>query len=235
MQLAQYTVNPTAPAILSATVPAGLPPAGWSPPSISTAVSTRPAGLVSGGLAAWRGIPETAVGTLLTPAQVDLLASPLASHFSLPIDLVRGTLARTQIVLGGLAAGAGNVATTIGTSVYVSESKWATHIMSWAGRGWLAHELAHTMQWLSIGRSHTANAARDRAFLNRYLSRFAHDDGDLRRGALVRAALDAWRDRRTSGKKPGVGDRIHDSHPMEIDASRVASAFVAATALRKSE
>jgi hypothetical protein len=205
-------------------------PAGWSPGAVAPSTSTRAAGLLRGGLDAWRGTPERSVGVGLTDAQVATLAPFLAQQSKLGEDVVRGDLQRVRVHVGGLAAGAGGTATTIGPNIYVSDAARATRMLSWGGRTWLAHELVHTMQWRQTGGAGATDAQRDRAFLNRYIGKFVMDEGKLTKGGLVQAFRE-WRKHQHEpavtqvAKLAGIGDIIHDAHPMEREASRIAEAF----------
>ncbi|MCW2962058.1 MAG: hypothetical protein JWM90_2445 [Thermoleophilia bacterium] len=195
-------------------------PKGWSPGTVAPAPSTRPQGLVQGAFAAWRGVQETALGAALTQVQVDTLTPFLAAQFRLPETTVRKDLSSTRVQVGGVAHGAGNVATTIGHDIYVSDAGWATRILSWEGRKWLAHELAHTMQWRRRGDAAGAQggAERDRAFLNQYVGGFASYDGKVSAGGFVQAATELLRRRRTGEEPLGFGTLLHDTHPMEREA-----------------
>jgi hypothetical protein len=200
-------------------------PAGWSPGPVAPSTSTRAGGLLRGGIDAWRGTPERSVGVGLTDAQVATLAPFLSQQMQLEERVVRGDLDRVRVHVGGLAKDAGNVATTIGTDIYVSDAARATRLLDWSGRTWLAHELVHTMQWRQLDRPGMTDAQRDRTFLNRYVSRFVADEGAIGKGGLA-TALRQWLDnRKSNGPKPGMGDLLHDAHPMEREAIRVATAF----------
>lgn len=204
-------------------------PRGWSPGAVSPDMASRSGGLIKGGLDAWRGTPETSAGVPLTSVQVDTLAPFYASQLHLDEATVRGDLRAARIHVGGLAAGAGNTATTVGPHVYVSDAAHATRILSWAGRSWLSHELTHTMQWRRVGADQASDAARDRAFLNKYIGGFVHDGGNLGGGALLLALTTAVRRWKDHPHGEDVATDIHDAHPMEREASATASAFVTAT------
>jgi hypothetical protein len=198
-------------------------PAGWSPGAVAPAPSTRAAGLLRGGIDAWLGHGERAAGVPLTSVQVALLAPVLAGAAHVAEAVVRGDLANVRIQVGGLAAGNGNVATTVGTNVYVSDAAYATQILSWAGRGWLAHELGHTMQWRRLGGS-------DRHFLDAYVGAFAWHDGSPKRGGFFQAAAEALRRHRAGDPIGNLGALLHDTHPYEVEADAISAAFRAATA-----
>jgi hypothetical protein len=209
-------------------------PAGWSPGAVSPSTSTRAAGLLRGGLDAWRGGPERSIGVGLTDAQIATLAPFLAQQVRLDEGVVRGDLQRVRVHVGGLAHEAGGTATTIGPNIYVSDAARATRMLSWGGRTWLAHELVHTMQWRQSAAPGDDDAGRDRAFLNRYVGRFVADEGKLTEGGLVQA-MHAWIKHRREHDTPGhhhpdgIGELIHDAHPMEREAARIATAFRNAT------
>lgn len=198
-------------------------PAGWSPGLVSPDRSTRADGLLRGGLDAWLGRAELARGVPLTTTQVQLLTPFLAQHAGLPAHVVRADLEQVRVHVGGLASGAGNVATTIGHHVYVSDAAWATRLLSWGSRRWLVHELAHTMQWRRVVPPAAGTAARDRAFLERYLAGLVHHEGRPSEGALL-AGLREWL-RHPSPGAGSIGDAIHDAHHMEREASAIAAAF----------
>lgn len=200
-------------------------PAGWSPRFVSPSMSTRAPGLLRGGLDAWRGVPERSVGAPLTAVQVSLLAPYLSAQMQLPGDIVRGDLERVRIQVGGLADDAGGMATAIGLNIYVSDAARATRMLAWQGRRWLVHELGHTMQWRRSASPGATDAQRDRTFLNEYVGAFVARDGTLGAGGFAEAVRE-WRRRRQSGTPVGkVGDLLHDTHPMEREAERVATAF----------
>jgi hypothetical protein len=203
-------------------------PAGWSPGAVSPSTSTRTPGLLRGGLDAWRGVPERSAGVGLTTVQVDLLAPFLAREHHVDAQIAVDDLRRVRVHLGGLAANAGWTATTVGLNIYVSGAEQATHILSWEGRRWLAHELGHTMQWRRIGARQASDAARDRAFLNTYVGAFAAHDGHVSQGGFA-SALREWQRRRDAGEPAKkLPDLLHDTHPLEREAERVAQAFAAA-------
>ncbi|MCW2921998.1 MAG: hypothetical protein JWL76_1872 [Thermoleophilia bacterium] len=203
-------------------------PAGWSPGAITPSISTRGPGLLRGGLDAWCGVPERSAGVPLTSVQVATLAPFLAQAMQLPDDVVRSDLDRVRVQVGGLAHDAGNMATTIGLNIYVSDAERATRMLSWEGRRWLVHELGHTMQWRRSASPAATDAQRDRTFLNEYVGAFAAHDGRIGAGGFAEAARE-WRRRRDSGTPVGsVGNLLHDTHPMEREAERVAVAFVTA-------
>lgn len=200
-------------------------PDGWSPGAVSPSTSSRAGGLLRGGLDAWRGTPELSVGVGLTGAQITTLSPFLAARMQMEERIVRGDLERVRIHVGGLAQGAGNVATTIGTNIYVSDAANATQLLGWSGRTWLAHELVHTMQWRQLDRTGMTDAQRDRAFLNRYVGRYVADEGSIGKGGLA-VALRTWLANRTADRpQPGMGDLLHDAHPMEHEANLVAREF----------
>lgn len=208
--------------------PATAEPAGWSPGAVSPSTSTRAPGLLRGGFDAWRGIPERSAGVPLTAVQVAMLGPYLARSMQLDDEIVRGDLERVRLHVGGVAHDAGNMATTIGLNIYVSDAARATRMLSWAGRRWLVHELGHTMQWRRSASPAATDGQRDRTFLNEYVGAFVAHDGTLGAGGFAEAVRE-WRRRRESGTPVGkVGDLLHDTHPMEREAERVAVAFATA-------
>ncbi len=214
-----------APAVRSIAQPAAGEPRGWSPGAVAPSTSTRASGLLRGGFDAWRGVPERSAGVPLTAVQVATIAPHLARAMQLPGDVVRSDLERVRVHVGGLAHDAGGTATTIGPNIYVSDAARATRMLSWAGRRWLVHELGHTMQWRRAASPAATDAQRDRAFLNEYVGAFVAYDGRIGNGGFAEAARE-WKRRRDSGTPVGnVGDLLHDTHPMEREADRVAVAF----------
>ena len=205
-------------------------PVGWSPVDIDPTVSSRAPGLLRGGVAAWRGVPELAPGTALSSAQIAVLAPFLAGQFGLSPGVVLGDLQRVRIQIGGLAAGNANVATTVGINIYVSDAAHAAQILSWRSRTWLVHELAHTMQWRAGGMALSSDADRDHAFLSRYVGAFAMSGGRFGAGGFARAGAEAWRRMRSGERLGPLGDLLHDTHPLEAEAIRVARVFSTLTA-----
>lgn len=200
-------------------------PPGWSPPVVAPGRSTRSPGLVATALDAWRGVPERGHGTALTPTQVSLLSAALGAAMLVPVEVVARDLEQVRVLVGGAAHGAGQVATTIGTSIYVSDAARAAHMLSWQGRRWLAHELAHTIQWRRAASPAAGSARRDRVFLERYLGAYVRHDGSVTQGGIAQAVRE-WQRRREAGEPVGrPGDLLHDTHPMEQEAERVAVAF----------
>lgn len=200
-------------------------PAGWSPGAVAPSTSTRAGGLIRGGIDAWRGVPERSTGVGLTDAMVATLAPFLAEHMGLSEDIVRSDLHRTRVHVGGLAKDAGGTATTIGHAIYVSDARRATRMLGWSGRTWLVHELAHTMQWRRAAPAAATSAERDRAFLNQYLGAYVSHDGSFSRGGLAMALRELLRRRDPKVEADGIADVIHDTHPMEVEAAKVARAF----------
>lgn len=215
-----------APLPAPATTPAPIEqPKGWSPGAVSPSTSTRAGGLVRGGIDAWRGVPERSVGVGLTDAMVDTLGPFLAGQMGLSESIVRSDLHRTRVHVGGLAKDAGGTATTIGHAIYVSDARRATRMLGWTGRTWLVHELAHTMQWRRSAASSATGAQRDQAFLNRYLAKYVSHDGSITKGGLAMALRELLSRRDPKVEADGIGEVIHDTHPMEVEAARVAIAF----------
>ena len=205
-------------------------PAGWSPGVVNPTASTRGPGLLRGGFDAWLGRAERSLGgAALTAVQVATLAPFLARETRLAESIVRSDLERVRIHVSGLAAGAGNMATTIGPNIYVSDAARATRMLSWEGRRWLAHELVHTIQWRESASIAATDAQRDRTFLIAYVGAYLIHDGRLRDGGFANALRELARRREAGEAVGGVGDLLHDTHPMEQAAERVAVAFRDAT------
>ncbi|MCB0879825.1 MAG: DUF4157 domain-containing protein [Thermoleophilia bacterium] len=219
-----------APAAAAASAASHGPIPGWSP-TIKAAIpsSTRANGLLRAGIDAWRGIPEQAGGVRLSQVMVDTLAPFYATNMQLDEATVRTDLSNVHVVLGGPAHDAGGMATTIGRTIYVSDAKRAAHMLSWDGRRWLAHELVHTMQWRQSNPASAAtDSQRDRSFLNTYLGKYVADQGSISKGGLV-TALRAWLksrdDHASDAETDGIGEIIHDTHPMERQAEQLGRAF----------
>lgn len=194
--------------------------------------SARRDGLLRGGLDAYRGVSELGTGQPLTGPQVARLAPFLASTFRLPEPTVRGDLEAVRIYTRGLAANQTRTAVTVGPDMYVPGADDLRRITSWEGRGWLAHELGHTMQWRRTDPQGIPGAAGDlertRRFLKADLVGFAVDDhlrpGGIPRGIAhwVRARLD----HAPGGPPPPtLAGAIHDAHHLEAEAERAARAF----------
>ncbi|MCW2950260.1 MAG: hypothetical protein JWN41_1273, partial [Thermoleophilia bacterium] len=86
-------------------------------------------------------------GQRLSKTQVDAFAPFFANEFNLDESFVRQQLAQVYLYVGGPVP-AGN-AMTIGHHIFVPDTAALTTILSPRGIGWLSHELAHTMQFLS--------------------------------------------------------------------------------------
>lgn len=202
-------------------------PVGWSPAVVAPGSSTRGAGLLRAGFDAWRGVPELSRGVALTDVQVALLAPFLAAEQRLDAARAAEDLRAVRIHVGGAAHGAGGVATTIGRNIYVSDSAHAIRLLSWPGRAWLAHELAHTMQWRRVGERTVTqtDADRDRAFLESYVGAFVTEEGRVDRGGFAQAWVELVRRHRAGEPIGSLPDLVHDAHPMEREAARVAGAF----------
>jgi len=237
MQLAPITGAVTGPLVPARSIQrpfmAPLPttkPATWMPGVFKPDTATRAGGLLKGGLDVYRGKAERAHGVALTSTQINAIAPFLAAETRLDPVVVRRDLTAVRIQVGGLAKGAGGTATTIGPNIYVSDAARAARILSWEGRGWLVHELTHTMQWRRVGVAQAADgAARDKAFLNKYLGGFVHKDGDLGAGAIARALTALVRKWGGNAHDESVAEDLHDQHPMELEAAQVAAKFRGAT------
>ncbi|MCW2972957.1 MAG: hypothetical protein JWN72_1230 [Thermoleophilia bacterium] len=203
-------------------------PVGWSPDAVDPTPSTRGHGLLLGALSAWRGVPEAAAGAALTQVQVDAFAPFLSTRLGLDAAQVRADLERVRVQVGGLADGVPNMATTVGPNIYVADAGFATRMLSWGGRNWLAHELVHTMQWRRLGAGLPTDAQRDRRFLNHYVGNFVAKDGSVSNGGFAQALGELLRRRRDDVPVGGFGDLLHDTHPLEREAILVAADFAAA-------
>lgn len=219
---------PAAPTHDEARVAPTSEPADWSPGAVDPAPSTRGHGLLLGALSAWRGVPEAAAGAALTRVQVDTFAPFLSTRLGLDATQVRSDLERVRVQVGGLADKVPNMATTVGTNIYVADAGFATHMLSWSGRNWLAHELVHTMQWRRLDAGLTTDAQRDRRFLNHYVGNFVAKNGSVAKGGFAQALGEFLRRRRDDAPTGGFGDLLHDTHPLEREAILVAADFAAA-------
>jgi hypothetical protein len=206
--------------------PAATEPDGWSPGYVDPAESSRDHGLLAGALSAWLGKPEKSDGAGLTDVQIDTFAPFYADRFHLPVTQVRADLEHVRVQVGGLAYHVPNMATTVGPNIYVADAGWATMMLSWDGRDWLAHELTHTMQWRMLGDNLPNDAARDRRFLNKYVVSFVGDDGNVGQGGFAQAIQSAILAREKHLPGSSFGSLMHDSHPMEHEAILTATAFM---------
>ncbi|MCW2973928.1 MAG: hypothetical protein JWN72_2201 [Thermoleophilia bacterium] len=120
---------------------------GWTPDRIIAVTSKNTGGFAGSALKFALGGVDEQPGQRLSTAQVDAFAPFYAKQFGLDETFVRQELAKVYFYLGGPVP-AGN-AMTIGHHIFVPDSKSLTTILSPGGTGWLAHELAHTMQYLS--------------------------------------------------------------------------------------
>lgn len=203
-------------------------PAGWSPGAVAPAESTRGKGLIAGAWSAWRGVPEAAAGAALTQLQVDTFAPFFAGRLGLDPATVRSDLEQVRVQVGGLAYHVPNMATTVGHNIYVADAGFATQMLSWSGRNWLAHELVHTMQWRRFGSDLATDAARDRRFLNHYVGNYVAQHGTPTKGGFAQAFAEYLRRRRDDQPTGPLGDLFHDTHPLEHEAIVVAGEFAAA-------
>ncbi|MCW2927720.1 MAG: hypothetical protein JWM86_1688, partial [Thermoleophilia bacterium] len=121
---------------------------GWSPDRVVAVHSRNTGGFIGSAVNFALGGIDEAPGQRLSRGQVDRLAPFYATQFGLDETYVRGELAKVYLYVGGPSTTA-QQAMTIGHHVYVPDEKSLRHIMEPSGRGWLAHELAHTMQFLA--------------------------------------------------------------------------------------
>jgi hypothetical protein len=125
---------------------------GWSPQHITPVRSRNEGGFIGSAVNFTLGGVQERPGQRLSTAQVDQLAPFYATQFGLDEGFVRQELAKVYVYIGGPAATSGQ-AMTIGHHIYVPDEQSLTRIMTPAGRRWLAHELSHTMQFLSYEHS----------------------------------------------------------------------------------
>ena len=120
---------------------------GWSPDTIVAVRSRHDGGFLGSAVNFSLGGVDERPGQRLSVAQVDALAPFFATKFGLDEGYVRRELAKVYVYVGGPAVD--NQAMTIGHHVFVPDEKSLERIMTRPGRRWLAHELAHTMQFLT--------------------------------------------------------------------------------------
>lgn len=206
-------------------------PAGWTPARLTVVPSTRRAGTIGAVYDAVRGVNERGDGQALTDVQVAVLAPFLARSFSLPDAVVRADLGLVRIYSGGASTGRGGWAVTLGRDLYVADGTALARMMSWDGRRWLAHELAHTMQWRRADAS--SDLQRTRQFMWGYVAATMIDPNGGA-GAVPRGTW-RWVTHLLGRGAPGVPaprslmDAIHDAHAHEVEAERVAQDFRSAT------
>ncbi|MCB0880195.1 MAG: DUF4157 domain-containing protein, partial [Thermoleophilia bacterium] len=122
-------------------------PDGWTPDTITPVRSRNEGGFIGSALNFTLGGVDEHPGQRLSTAQVDALAPFYATEFGLDEGYVRSELAKVYVYIGGPSVG--GQAMTIGHHIYVRDEKSLRHILAPGGRRWLAHELSHTMQFLS--------------------------------------------------------------------------------------
>ncbi|MBC7462218.1 MAG: DUF4157 domain-containing protein, partial [Thermoleophilia bacterium] len=122
-------------------------PDGWKPDRIVAVTSKNTGGFAGSALKFALGGVDEQPGQRLSTAQVDAFAPFYAQQFGLDERFVRHELGKVYFYLGGPVP-AGN-AMTIGHHIFVPDATSLDTILSRDGTGWLAHELAHTMQYLA--------------------------------------------------------------------------------------
>ena len=118
---------------------------GWSPASVHVVHSRNTSGLVGSALDFSLGGVQEAPGQRLTTGMVDQLAPFYATQFGLDEGFVRSELAKVYLYVGGPAPP--NTAMTVGSHIFLPDEASLRQIVSKDGSHWLAHELAHTMQF----------------------------------------------------------------------------------------
>jgi len=176
---------------------APLAPAGWAPTSLAYTQGLRRSGMALGVLDALRGVTEQGNGQPLTDTQVATLAPFLANAYALPTPVVEHDLRDTRIYLGGPTGTQPDWAVTLGHDIYVGRPDDVQHLTSWDGRGWLAHELGHTMQWQRNPRAADNDVSRTRHFLASYGAAIVRDPATGGPGAVPVGAyrLATWQAR----------------------------------------
>lgn len=120
---------------------------GWSPDRIVAVRSRNEGGFAGSAVNFTLGGVDERPGQRLSTAQVDQLAPFYATQFGLDEGFVRRELAKVYLYVGGPSLG--SQAMSIGHHVFVPDERALERILSPRGRRWLAHELAHTMQFVS--------------------------------------------------------------------------------------
>lgn len=120
---------------------------GWTPDSIVAVRSRHEGGFFGSAVTFTLGGVDEPPGQRLSVGQVDQLAPFFAQQFGLDEAYVRRELAKVYLYVGGPSVG--GQAMTIGHHVFVPDEQSLDRILKPAGRRWLTHELAHTMQFLA--------------------------------------------------------------------------------------
>jgi hypothetical protein len=118
---------------------------GWSPAEVHVVQSRNTTGFIGSALDFTLGGVHERPGQRLTTGMVDQLAPFYATQFGLDEGFVRSELAQVYLYVGGPAPP--KTAMTVGTHIFVPDEASLRHIVSKDGSHWLAHELAHTMQF----------------------------------------------------------------------------------------
>ncbi len=135
---------------------------GWSPDRIVAVRSRHDGGFLGSAVNFTLGGVDERPGQRLSIAQVDTFAPFYAQQFGLDENYVRQELAKVYVYVGGPSLG--GQAMTIGHHIFVPDERALERIMKPGGRRWLAHELVHTMQFLSY------NGGSPQRFLADYIS-----------------------------------------------------------------
>lgn len=122
---------------------------GWSPDKTTPTKSNFNGGFLGASLQFALGDHPEKRGQRLSKAQVNTLAPIFSKRYGISESEVRNLLTKTYLYVGGPSTNQN--AMTIGTHVYVPDDESLKTITSPRGRNWLTHELAHTMQFASIG------------------------------------------------------------------------------------
>lgn len=120
---------------------------GWSPDRVVPVRSRHEGGFLGSAVNFTMGGVDERPGQRLSVGQVDQLAPFFAQQFGLDEGYVRRELAKVYLYVGGPSVG--GQAMTIGHHVFVPDERSLERILRPAGRRWLTHELAHTVQFLA--------------------------------------------------------------------------------------
>lgn len=141
------TASSTTPGAPTSDAPVPTATDGWSPATLTAVRSRHEGGFFGSALKFASGGVVERPGQRLSTAQVDELAPFYATQFGLDEGFVRAELAKVNVYVGGPSSG--GEAVTIGHHVFMPDEQSFEKIMTRPGRRWLAHELAHTMQFLA--------------------------------------------------------------------------------------
>lgn len=213
--------------------PAG--PAGWTPATVAVVPSTRKPGMLPAVIDAYKGVNELGNGQALSAVQVAKLAPFLASAYKQPEAVVAADLLGVRLYTGGAAAGQPNMAITVGRDIYVEGASEVERIMSWGYRGWLTHELGHTMQWRSVpDRDARTEVGRMRANIHNYAGALVVGKPwwgpgaiELGVGKWVHENINPFNKNKSH---ISLSNAVHDSNRFEIEAEVNAQGFSKQTA-----